>query len=299
MRLLTDSKSLYDRSIRRTLTYAHQSFLAGKMELLAGMNSQLARSRVHIINLHHLFPDEEQGFIRILSRLAETHTFVTYTDAVTKIWSGNIDGPYIAFSFDDGIKNCVRAAEILRDFGGRACLFLCPSIVGVKDEVRLRSFGLNTLRLGPVEFVDWDDVHRLLLLGHEIGSHAMRHQRISDLPVSQVEAEIGESMEVLSRRIGRVRHFAWPFGRFEDFSALGARLAYETGFESCASGVRGCHTSQAVGRALCLRREHVMAKWPVHHILYFLARSLRVSSRETNCWPEGWASSINLRGPRA
>ncbi len=142
----------------------------------------------------------------------------------------------------------------------------------------------------PTEFLSWDDVETLLKEGHEIGSHTMTHPNLARLPVQEVQYEVGESFELLTERIGSIEHFSWPFGRFFHFSPVAARTVFDAGYKSCASAERGCHvtTSEKQVADLCLRRDHMVAGWPIDHAFYFMARNSRTASMRCDRWPPEW-----------
>jgi hypothetical protein len=72
----------------------------------------LDRPRVQFLVLHHVFEDEEAAFRDLLRDLSALYTFIGYSDAVGRIQSGDVDRPYLAVSFDDGFKNCLRGAAL-------------------------------------------------------------------------------------------------------------------------------------------------------------------------------------------
>jgi peptidoglycan/xylan/chitin deacetylase (PgdA/CDA1 family) len=245
------------------------------------------KNRVQFLSLHHLFPDEEKAFDLLLAALMREHTFITYSEAVERVVSGHIDRPYIAFSFDDGIKNCLRAVRIMNKYGAKACFFVCPHIIGKDDPSVVGKFCVQNLRIPPVELMSWADLEFIVGSGHEVGSHTMEHHNLTELPQEQGLMEISKSFEILCSRLGSIKHFAWPFGRFTDFNESAQRAVFESGYRSCASGERGCHTVSANGihEELCIRRDHVIPSWPVHHVMFFLSRNYKTSSYATNQWP--------------
>ena len=86
-------------------------------EALIGYKKQLQKPRVQRLYFHHIFEDEEQKFRNLLKRLAKHHTFISHSEAVARITNNEIDKPYISFSSDDGFKNNLKAAEILKIAG--------------------------------------------------------------------------------------------------------------------------------------------------------------------------------------
>jgi len=262
----------------------------GGLYKLTGRLSYLRQNRIQFIYLHHLFPEEEMAFREVLRALGRHHSLISYSEAVERLWQGRIDRPYIAISFDDGLKHCRRAAEILDEFGVSGCFFICPSIVGETDYERLKEFCARKFSMPPTEVMTWDDVETLVKNGHEIGSHTMTHPVLSRISRERMRSEVGGSYECLTRRLGAVKHFAWPEGRFFHFNPAAAKTVFDAGFQSCASAERGCHVTQPEPPqyGLCLRRDYIPARWPWSHIVYFLAANSRKASAKNNQWPDGW-----------
>jgi hypothetical protein len=263
-------------------------------ELTGRTERALARPRVHFIYLHHIFEDEIEPFRKLLASLTKTMTPISYSGAVDRCIKGPIDRPYLAFSFDDGMKNCVDASRVLEEFGATACFFVCPNaIAGNVDDERVRqwvTFARDRLHLPPVEFMTWNDLDGLRSRGHEIGNHTADHLRLSELPDPRQQIEHG--LATLRLRYGDVRHFAWPYGNFVSMSDAARGAVFATGHASCASGVRGAHVEPA-GEAskLCIRRDHVIAAWPLRQIRYLLAKSAMAATAGDNEWPANLAPS--------
>lgn len=270
------------------------SYLATFYKVTGQISSSAKRNRVQFLYLHHLFKDEEESFRNMLRILSRGNHFINYSEAVDRIMNGEIDKPYIAVSFDDGLKNSLSAAKIMDEFGIRACFFLCTSMVGETDYQKIKKLCFQ-IRMPTTEFMSWGDVEALVKKGHEIGGHTATHPNLAQLSVPEIEAEITESFDVLAKRLGCVKHFAWPLGRFSHFSPDAARIVFAARYQSCASAERGCHVSPQPERkrsSLCIRRDHIIARWPVNHILYFIAKNSRLSSIRSNQWPTGWREII-------
>lgn len=257
---------------------------------LSGMiRRSLERPRVHFIYFHHVFRDEEEHFEKLVRDLSSSHYFLSYSDAVERIRRGPIDRPYLCFSFDDGLRSCLQAGQILKSYGASACFFVCPTMAEERDYLKIRQFCADRLQMPPTEFLNWDEIERLVQMGHEVGSHTMSHRRMSDLNRIELDEELGRSREALERRLGGVHHFAWPFGQFGDVSQEAVERVFLSGYESCASAERGAHVD-ILGRGaetnLCIRRDHAVAAWPLSHTLMLMARSSRRSDGSFNRWPD-------------
>jgi len=234
---------------------------------------------VQIVLLHHVFSDERKNFRNLLEQLSKRYQFISYSNAVERILAGNIDRPYLTFSFDDGLKNCRVAAEIMQEWNATGCFFVCPNIVGETNRELTDRFCKQQLLHGPVEFMDWDDLEWLKLQGHEIGGHTTGHYNLATLTTDERAHDLALTKKQIERHLGNVEHFAWPYGQFHHCNTEAMQQVFAAGFKSLASGVRGAHANnQPIEKeALCLRRESIVAAWPLAHIEYFLKESQRVA----------------------
>lgn len=246
------------------------------------------KPRIQFLYIHHVFDDEIKNFDKLLKILSKHHSFIRYSDAVNKILTGNIDKPYICISSDDGFKNNLNAVKIMDKYGAKGCFFVNPDTIGLKDFSKVKSFCENTLDFPPTEFMDWNDLEKLINGGHEIGSHTIGHININETNIRIVEDNINESYEILNKRIGNILHFAYPYGRFFHFNKQAFNLVFKAGFTSCATAERGCHISPEKKlnvNQLLIRRDHVICDWNINHVLYFIFNNSLKASRLTNFYP--------------
>lgn len=246
------------------------------------------KPRVQFLYIHHVFDDEINNFDKLLKLLSVHHSFISYSDAVHKILTGNIDKPYICISSDDGFKNNLIAVKIMEKYGVKGCFFVNPDTIGLKDISKVKSFCNNRLNFPPTEFMDWNDIDTLIKSGHEIGSHTMGHINIAETNIKIVEDNINESYEILNKRIGKVLHFAYPYGRFFHFNKQAFDLIFKAGFTSCATAERGCHVTadrKLNTHELLIRRDHVICDWNINHVLYFILNNAEKASYQTNFYP--------------
>lgn len=291
----THSRDLNERTVRSAIRSTFIEAHMTKLKATGEFGRLIARPRVHFVYLHHVFDDEIANFRRTLEEIGRTHEFVTYSRAVELVYSGKADRPYACVSFDDGLKSTRNASLAMDELGISGCFFVCPAIVGEKDREMVRRFAETRLHYPPMEVLSWDDVEDMLARGHEIGSHTYSHPNMAEVSVEQAIDELQLSGEVLRSRLGGVKHFAWPTGKWENFSARAGKAVFDLGYESCASAIRGCHMpreTRVVPRDVCLRRDHVMGSWPLHHNMYFLARSVLRAHGNDYEWPSAWQSIV-------
>jgi len=246
-----------------------------------------SKPRVQFLYIHHVFKDEEQRLKTLLQALSKEYTFISYSDAVNRVVTGNIDRPYLSISSDDGFHNNLAASRILSDMGISGCFFVNPGLIGETDYNTIKGHCFEKLEFPPVAFLDWKDVEHLQKTGHEIGAHTLYHERVSARPITEFAEDCEKSRETLSHYCGNTKHFSFPYGLFSDFSAEAANVVFESGFESCASAERGCHVGNTplTARQVCIRRDHTLPEWPLSHIRYFLNRNSRRADTLDNLFP--------------
>jgi peptidoglycan/xylan/chitin deacetylase (PgdA/CDA1 family) len=287
---LTSWTTRFSQIHRPTLRSRARHVALSAAALSAGLTGRIAaalkRPRVHFVYFHHVFEDEVEPFRGLVRTLTSVMRPIDYSEGVERVLSNRIDRPYVTFSFDDGFKNCTTASKILEEFNARACFFVCPNIIGLRNQDRIEDFCRERLHLPPVEFMNWNDLEGLMKRGHEIGNHSASHSNLNS-EAKSLHAEVADSVELMRSRLGEtIRHFAWPYGHFNAITRDAIDLVFASGHRSCASGQRGAHVVGAKSTdALCIRRDHVIAAWPKAHVLYLLAKSARHASAADNDWP--------------
>ena len=250
--------------------------LAAPISQLFGIDKSLTKKkRIQFLFLHHLFDDEIAPFKKLLFELSKQHYFISYSEAVNRIKTGKIDKPYICFSSDDGYKSNTTLAEVLSQFGIKACFFLCPSVIGETNIATISNYANNNLRFGvPIEFLTWAEVENIQKLGHEIGSHTHTHIDVSQQKSEIITDEFIRSKTELIKKCGEANHLALPFGRFTPFEKNWWKIAADTGYESCASAVNGCHIASdklIKTDELFIRRNLILpSQWTLQHQLFYL-----------------------------
>jgi peptidoglycan/xylan/chitin deacetylase (PgdA/CDA1 family) len=248
----------------------------------------LRKPRIQFLYIHHVFRDEEEPLRRLVQRLSKDHTFISYSDAITKLHTGTIDKSYVVISSDDGFKNNLRAAEILTDFGISACFFINPWIINVNDFATISQYCKEKLNFPPVEFLNWSEVDSIKKMGHEIGSHTMTHLNIGTATKGRILSEVDESHSELVVKVGEAKHFAFPYGRFNNFNEVGREIVFKTGFISCATAERGCHTRNEIPLSIdkfCILRDHIILDWNIEHIIHFLTTNSKNINAKNNLFP--------------
>ena len=272
-----------ERTLRDRLRYATLEVLS----TLHDPKPALTTPRVQFIYIHHVFRDEEQALRSLLLHLSKSHSFISHSEAVEKVRTGNIDRPFLAFSSDDGFRNNLNASRVFAEFDISACFFLNPSTIGMTNPAEIEKFCASRLHAKPVDFLSWAEVEELQKAGHEIGSHSWGHHNLSALSEQGLKEDLTQSRDILSSYCGPIAHFAYPYGRWHHFHRRGMNLVHSIGHQSCATAERGCHLHKTDLSQNMLLRDHIITGWPLKHIDHFLSQNVRKAmSQDTQPIPE-------------
>ena len=146
----------------------------------------------------------------------------------------------VAITFDDGyLDNYQYAFPVLKEFGFAAAFFVTAEDIGKKG------------------FMTWDMLREMAVVpGIEIGSHALEHKPLSDIPEKEAWTSLVASKKILKKKIGcEIKAISYPCGSFNERivdMAQGAGYAY-----GCAAS--HVHDRKFVGNPYLLRRIKISA----------------------------------------
>ena len=117
----------------------------------------------------------------------------------------HFSSPVAAITFDDGYKDILIVAPLLKKYHIR------PTVFVLSDTAHANRKELENHK----EFLSISDLKALLRQGWEIGSHSATHPNLSSIPVSQITAEIVKSKKDLEKCLKTpIRYFAYPKSKF-------------------------------------------------------------------------------------
>ena len=115
------------------------------------------------------------------------------------------------------------------------------------DEVREKNQGTRIM-------LNWSEVKNMAQNGITFGAHSHTHPILSQMPLHQAKEDILYSKKVIEENLGiKVKHFAFPNGRDQDFSEELRDYCREIGFKSVASVNYGLNDSK-IDSAMRLKR---------------------------------------------
>jgi peptidoglycan/xylan/chitin deacetylase (PgdA/CDA1 family) len=207
---------------------------------------------------------------------------------------GNMkDGPYLLFSFDDGLKNNLEAASMLSKYNMAALFFVVPDFISaIKPEQYYREHIRQHIEPwfvnGPEDLTPMSiaDLKSLIADGHEIGSHTMTHLlRASHTELAE-QREIEDSRKWLEEKLQKpVRTFCSPINTNLSISRNGKRLIKEHYTYHFSTFPAENHISK---NPLLIFRRNIEVDWSMGGIKFALGK------KDLKRWKEEIQNFINL-----
>lgn len=191
---------------------------------LMGMPMRL-EPRLHCVYLHSVPADLQDRFVASLRVLSQEAYFINTSELPQA--SAEQVRPVIHLSFDDGVKDNYSLGLKLAAAGIPALFFVLPGYIEQPSSGRGYYW-----EIPPAQgLMDWAQISELAASGHSIGSHAMWHNRFSDLDEVAVAEEMAISKEMIETRLDcTVEAFSFPFGRRTDFRPYQVEQAFRLGY---------------------------------------------------------------------
>jgi peptidoglycan/xylan/chitin deacetylase (PgdA/CDA1 family) len=128
------------------------------------------------------------------------------------------DGPYLLYTFDDGLKNNFAAATMLHKEGIHALFFVVPDFIASKEpenyyRKNIRPIVDTSIDSQPEDFapMGYNELKLLIKDGHSIGCHTMSHCLTAKMHSADIEKEIIASKTILEMNLGvKVESFCSP-----------------------------------------------------------------------------------------
>lgn len=199
---------------------------------------------IPILAYHSLDPERFPNKLAISSELfrkqmlfLKKHRFqIAGLEACVKNeWKEGLFDRKAALTFDDGyLDNYQRVFPILKELGFSAAFFVMPGEIGKEG------------------FMTWDMLRNMAAVpGIEIGSHALEHKPLSDIPEKEAWTSLVASKKILEKELGReIKAISYPSGSFNEKiveMARGAGYVY-----GCAAS--HVHDRKFIGNPYLLRR---------------------------------------------
>ena len=236
------------------------------------------QSYIHILNGHMVdwnHDDDCDGarFAKLLENLHKDCEFVNFEEAVNMVINHTkVNKPTIAFTFDDGWRDCyTQIAPQLEKYGVNAMFFINPNFADAadnNDEAYIENFTVNTTNSPGKHPMTWSQMKELQQRGFLIGAHTMDHYCINDDNMEELEHQIGDCKKVIEEKLRTpCDYFAFPYGRLEHANPKSIEIACKH-YKYVFSQSDYKHYYSFEGRVI--NRRHFEPFWPVSHVKYFL-----------------------------
>ena len=158
--------------------------------------------------------------------------------------NGERQGRVVGITFDDGyLNNLENALPVLKKHGFTATCYAVSSMMGGANSWD-RDIGVGQKPLMTAQ--DW---RSWLQQGMDIGSHTRTHADLTTLNATAAIDEIAGSKRELENSLNcEVRHFCYPYGRFE---TAHSQMAQQAGYASATTTRRGRTQANADPYNLC------------------------------------------------
>lgn len=152
------------------------------------------------------FSNSFEQFSDHITALSKEYDFISLSEVEAYIKGRKIiTRPSIVITFDDGYKNVLSVAPLLKKHGVKPTLFI---LANPEQANRLEMD--NTLPL-----MSWSEIKKLQESGWEIGCHTVTHANLSILTTEKQTQEIKSAKKIIEKKLGYTCHsIAYPRGKY-------------------------------------------------------------------------------------
>ncbi|MDB4377129.1 polysaccharide deacetylase family protein [Akkermansiaceae bacterium] len=199
---------------------------------------------------------------RLLKQLSKKYKLLDLAEALHNIEEKKTNKAQIAFTFDDGFKECLEIAEVFNDRELSVGFFL-------STKYHLGGYSGLPLDRFNKAFLDIKDIKNIHNMGHIIGAHTHTHLSLSEVTHENFHNEILKPKEIIEEVTNHeCRYFAAPYGVGVDLDPeiiSGIREVYQSIFWSNNKN-RGSFEKGG------LNRRHFELNWSYRTVNYFLSK---------------------------
>jgi peptidoglycan/xylan/chitin deacetylase (PgdA/CDA1 family) len=155
------------------------------------------------------------------------YTGLTLAEAERRRAARTLAPRTVVFTFDDGYRSTLRAAEILEQHGYPGTVFTVAAFAESGAALRWPEIEheLSPASAGELAPLRWDELAALRDRGWEVGSHTVTHALLPGLDDARLAAELADSRRAIADRLGACETIAYPYGVADARVAAAARQA--------------------------------------------------------------------------
>lgn len=199
-------------------------------------------------NAYNVDPDDFSRQLEDLGRMNEISLISARELAGWMDAGPPASGAYLMITFDDGWHHGLAAATQLATKGWRATFYVPTAHLGSKffsfsayDTWCSAQPGADPRCYTPLTVEDCVELRKL---GMEVQPHGHSHRSLGNLPTTEMEAEVRDSVAFVRQRLGtEVLGYCYPFGSsdFQDFTDKVIGVLRSSGIRFALSTDAGCN----------------------------------------------------------
>ena len=133
----------------------------------------------------------------------------------------------LTFSYDDGVTQDIRLAELFHKYGMKATFNLNSGLLGCEGELNREGRVVSHNKVSPADV-------KHIYAGHEVAGHTLTHPLLPKLADAEVVRQVEQDRLALSELCGyEVRGFAYPCGGVNYDSCVSELIKRNTGIKYC------------------------------------------------------------------
>ncbi|MBQ8716773.1 MAG: polysaccharide deacetylase family protein [Clostridia bacterium] len=133
----------------------------------------------------------------------------------------------LTFSYDDGVTQDIRLAELFHKYGMKATFNLNSARLGLDGALNREGKTVSHIKVNSADV-------KHIYEGHEVAGHTLTHPRLPSLTDEEVVRQVEEDRLKLSELCGyEVRGFAYPCGGVNYDSRVSELIKNNTGIKFC------------------------------------------------------------------
>lgn len=184
--------------------------ILGSIEFLF-TKKNISNSSLFVVNYHGTQKKFIQNFENQICFFRKNYTIIS-PEQLDNFYLNKLEHKkYLLITFDDGIKNNLRALQILDKYNIKAYFFIVPDFIDT-DNYKQKDFFLKNIRpvINPnidhnsedFNSLSWTEIKEMIMKGHRIGSHTKSHNLISEKSSNtQSEQQIIDSKEIIEEQL--------------------------------------------------------------------------------------------------
>lgn len=187
-------------------------------------------------------------------------------------------GPYVLFTFDDGLRNNWHVANALHQRGDAAYFFIVPDFVRAKDQeayyrsaIRQITKPIFDRHAEDVLPLDESQLIQLLTQGHAMGSHSMSHTMRASDDLSKTKCEVEQSKHELAEMLNCDVHAFCSIVNTNLSVGKDARALIDSHYRFHFTTFPGLNALSKNGRLIY--RRNIELDWSMGMIKYALGKS--------------------------